>query len=964
MKKIRFMLAALAALMLAASCQEEKELKPSGSDERSITSIKLEGQLGEAAVPEIIDAENGRIDVQIATALCEDMTKVKVEELVISYKATASVEVGGTIDLSSGVAEIVVTAESGKSRTYKVYCDAFTEPFEGKYAVVNTAMVGGVGDPSWGGIELIDPIEKKDWLFQESIANGTGPAASNDDYFEIKCTKINEDGSTEGTCTLYGGVDGKHWDCMYHLQYDLKSTFRVIPLGTSYWHKEYKAEGAVIIFKKAATDKDTVGVCKVYNETTTIFTKNGENKDLVLESGQQALAFQLNGDTSWPESDQFTDYVKFVRSPIGLFVRVKKVDEIPAESMTEGTMGDLQVEDPGTDPDPGDDDPDPVDPATFLKGTFKVKSLKLLGGAGSTGFVEVKEKNMWDNTIDNEYDNKLVLNPSTTALAVTYLAGEDGAFWDYTMLAEKNRLGTGAVDLSYNFDRLPRKTTDATVNLTTGAVTIGETAGQAFFPGSYTIEGIKGAKATLKVDDNCFAIMFQCTPLPEDQYTYDSNWAWGDFERFLIYPSYYALIFEKESDDTTVPEIPDEPDPIDPSAFTGTFKLTNLQMLGGLYGNKFIEFSEKATSFSASLENEYDNKMVLVPTGVNGSTVTASVTYAPGADGKYWDYTLLASANLLGTGDYDMSDNVKKLPHATAEATLNLEEGTFAVGSTAGQALLPGEYPIDLSSYNGGKGTITVPEGSIGLVFQCTQYSGSYTFDWNNWLYKDGDRFMLHPFVFVMIFAKESNDTTIPEIPDEPGDDPADDGISGTYKVKSLMHVGGAYCSSAINLVDKKVCFNSSFDTEYDNLLVVQASGAADGNVSVSLDYQAGADNGYWDGKFVAQYNKVDTSTDMDLSHDLCALPHGKSTGLINTSTGALTIGESSFTLAYPGTYPFERTSTGTKGSITVPDGCIGVFIPCKGYQGEYTMDQSWLYTTFDRVALHPYIYAMIFEKQ
>jgi len=756
MKKIRFVFAAFAALMLIASCQDEKDLKPSGSDERSITSIKFEGQLGEAAVPEIIDAENGRIDVQIATALCEDMTKVKVEELVISYKATASVEVGGTLDLSSGVAEIVVTAESGKARTYKVYCDPFTEPLEGKYSVINTAMIGGIGDPSWGGIELIDPIEKKSWLFEESIANGTGPAASNDDYFEIKCTKINDDGSTEGTCTLYGGVDAKHWDCMYHLQYDLKSTFRTIPLGTSYWHKEYKADGAVIIFKNAATDKDTVGVCKILNETTTFYTK-----EFALEAGQQAFAFQLKGDYSWTDVDTFTDYTKFVRSPIALFVRIKKVDEIPAESMTEGTMGDLQVEDPGTDPDPGTDDPEPepVDPKTLLTGTFKVASLKVLGAPGSTGMVEVKDKSwMWNSTINNEYDNELILKPTgingnVVTASIYYGAGEDGEFWDHTLISEKNKLGTGAMDLSDNYDQLPHGVSTATIDLGTGVVTIGSLTAGARIPGDYLIN-IEGSFSNIKfsVPDNSFSLEMACTQYPTDQYTMGADWGYTDF-----------------------------------------------------------------------------------------------------------------------------------------------------------------------------------------------------------------DRFALRPYVYYMTFTKISEDNTIPE---EGGDEPTDDGISGTYKVKSLMHVGGNWCNSAINLADKKICFNSSFDTEYDNLLVVQATGAADGNVSVSLDYQAGADNGYWDGKFVAQYNKIDTSTDMDLSHDLCALPHGKSTGLIDTSNGTLTIGTAAFKLATPGSYDLERSSTGTKGTITVPDGCIGLFIPCKGYQGEYTYDNSWNYSTFDRVACHPYIYAMIFEKK
>ena len=46
------------------------------------------------------------------------MTKVKVEEITLQYNAKASVQAGSTIDLSSGSCDIVVTAETGETRTY------------------------------------------------------------------------------------------------------------------------------------------------------------------------------------------------------------------------------------------------------------------------------------------------------------------------------------------------------------------------------------------------------------------------------------------------------------------------------------------------------------------------------------------------------------------------------------------------------------------------------------------------------------------------------------------------------------------------------------------------------------------------------------------------------------------------------------------------------------------------------
>lgn len=557
MKAIRIISAALAALVLAVSCDDKNKVNPNASNERSIISIKLQGQLGEAAEPEVLDDERGAVAVQISTALCPDMSKVRVEELVISYKAKASVEVGGTLDLSSGHADIVVTAESGKTRTYTVTSASFTESFAGCYAVKNTALLGGVGDPSWGGVELIDPIETKSWLFTESIAQGVGPAASNDDYFEITLDKVNSDGSTEGSCVLYGGVDGKHWDCMYKTEYDLKDKLRVIPLGTSHWKRVYTAEGSTITFY--GSDGKETGSCAILEESKELYVKgDGTARVFTLEAGLQALAFTIQGDYSWPESDQFTDIMKFVRAPRFLFVRVQKVDAIPAASKTTGTMGNVTVTTPDTPvtPDPGTD-PDPVDPPTPggdpVSGTYKVANLKVLGGLGSTGLVEIKDKSwMWNGTVNNEYDNILevkatAINGTSVTGTADYQAGADGKFWDRVLVADKNRLGTGDVNLSANFDQLPHGQSNVTLSLADGSATVGSVACKAMLPGTYPLSVEWAyASATLTVPENSIALAFQCSVMPDGSYTWDAEWAYTDFERFMIRPLIYVMIFTRQ----------------------------------------------------------------------------------------------------------------------------------------------------------------------------------------------------------------------------------------------------------------------------------------------------------------------------------------------------------------------------------------------------------------------------------
>lgn len=760
MKTLKICFAALAAAALVFSCKPE-EIKDDTnlSNERAIISIKLEGQLGGDAVPEILDDNTGRVDVQIASDLCPDLSKVKVEELVVSYKAKASVEVGSTIDLSSGQAQIVVTSESGKTRTYTVYNDTFVETFVGKYAVKSTAFFGGVGEPDWGGLELIDPIEKKDYLWTASIAQGVGPAASNDDYFEITLDKINEDGSTEGTCTLYGGVDGKHWNCIYKTEYDISATFRTIPIGTSHWKRVYAPEGSTITFTDA--EGKTTGVCGILTETTELYKKtDGTVKNFELASGLQALAFKLNGDYAWPSEDQFTDYVKFVLAPRYLFVRVEKVSEIPAASKTNGTVGNVEVTPPGTDPEP-EPDPDPVDPSKVdLKGTYKVKSLKVLGCVGTGGLVEIKDKSwMWNSTVNSEYDNVLTIDPTAATTAsvtakLNYMAGNDGAYWDYILLAEKNKLGTGDMNLSGNFGQLPHGESTATISLSDGSVKIGDKDAMAMMAGEYTynLPDAYISNVKLTVPENCIAVAFKCSLYPTDQYTWDATWANTDFDRFALHPFVYVMIFEKTSDTVETPSDPTPPvtDPV-----SGTYKVKNLKILGCVGTSGLVEIKDKSWMWNSTYTKEYDNILTIQATGMSGAAVTGKINYTGGADGAYWDYVLIADKNKLGTGDVDLSYNYGQLPHGESTGSINLVDGTVTIGSVSATAMMAGEYTYNIPEAYVSNAKLTVPENCIALAFKCRLYpNDQYTWD-ATWANTDFDRFMIHPFVYVMIFEKQ-----------------------------------------------------------------------------------------------------------------------------------------------------------------------------------------------------------------
>ena len=183
----------------------------------------------------------------------------------------------------------------------------------------------------------------------------------------------------------------------------------------------------------------------------------------------------------------------------------------------------------------------------FFAGTYKVTSLKVLGGVGSQAFVEVKDKSwMWNSSVNKEYDNLLVL--SSTDNTVDFQAGADGAYWDYILIAEKNKLGTGDMDLSHNFGQLPHTAVPCNINTSNGLVTINNTITvQGLTEGTYPWSmDWASAAGTLEVPANSIAFVFNCKVKPDSEYTWDAAWAYSDFERFGLRPFYYAMIFTKQ----------------------------------------------------------------------------------------------------------------------------------------------------------------------------------------------------------------------------------------------------------------------------------------------------------------------------------------------------------------------------------------------------------------------------------
>ncbi len=527
---------AMGALVLLSACTKDpwdQISEGSWNQDRKILNIKFAGQAGLAKVTEV-DESTGTIDVQLATNLVADMSSVEVSTLELSYNATSSVQLGGKLDFTGAAPTITVTSATGKSRVYTINMTEFTETILGCYAITSSRVWGGTG-PEWGGGALMEPSTKS-WCWY--MDEGHGPNAEYDDYLEFTLDEIRDDGNTTGKCIHYGGVDGKHWNCLFKAavnkegdtDIDLHKFYRQIPVGESTWVRDYVNNTISFI---DANGKTTTGQFLPSGDYTVY-----EGKVLTVE--KNAFGFNLSGVDDW--TNIYSDYDKFVKRPRIFFVLVTPVDQIPAASKTEGTEGKNSVEPPA---------PAPV---FDLPGDWKVKEQWVYGGAaGAITKDQTTAKSWcWNGNYVKEKDNILTFTPSqegSLSGKLFYGPGADGGYWDYMYVGKKAGEPV-SIDCTKWYGWLPHTETtytfnpdDITEQSPCGTVTIKVSSVVTYnvpilLPGSYEFLG----KSALVIAEGCMALALPLADAPSNDHSYE----WTDYDRFVNSPLLYVMVFEKQ----------------------------------------------------------------------------------------------------------------------------------------------------------------------------------------------------------------------------------------------------------------------------------------------------------------------------------------------------------------------------------------------------------------------------------
>lgn len=307
----------LGSLLLGGCVKDmQDELNEGGwNHERSILSLKFENQVGQAAI-ERIDDTTGEVRVTLNVGAIDDLSKVTLESIVLSYQGTASVAKSETLDFSNAErkANITVTSPLGESRTYTVYATEFRESLEGTWKINNMVVYGGTG-PEYGGGRVYGLMDKS-WCWYSDYS----PAKEYDNSLTFTLESISDEGNTMGTCVNDPGPDGKYANFIFKgssnpenkVDVDKKDYYRRIPEGESQWLRNYAA--GTITF---TSQSGRVTTCSLEEAGT---YDMGYNKSVTVPN--RAFLFNIGGVDDWKYI--FTDYDVFVKKTRKLFIMVTK----------------------------------------------------------------------------------------------------------------------------------------------------------------------------------------------------------------------------------------------------------------------------------------------------------------------------------------------------------------------------------------------------------------------------------------------------------------------------------------------------------------------------------------------------------------------------------------------------------------------------------------------------------------
>lgn len=297
---------------------------PPASDERTPLEFKLNGQLGVEIVDNPTDDAKGTITLTYQAGT--DLSKLLVEELELPLYATSNIEVGDELNLTGGTAELIVTSESEKIRTYtiNIYEIAEVDDLVGTYR-----MVRRFGQEDWednaviieGGVE-----DNAIWmnLYDKNWSWGGGGESNirkvNDYKIVFELTSVDEE-TIGGRVTLTAGPGG-YCDFTWGDGTDVSDMYQVIPKGASRWEKELSS-GLIKFYNNSG---EYISQCTRIESGVSLTADHVDNKVFTIGDDEYAFHNEIVKDGWWNGPDYWGDKSRYVDNCRRVMWMVKKAE--------------------------------------------------------------------------------------------------------------------------------------------------------------------------------------------------------------------------------------------------------------------------------------------------------------------------------------------------------------------------------------------------------------------------------------------------------------------------------------------------------------------------------------------------------------------------------------------------------------------------------------------------------------
>lgn len=245
--------------------------------ERNITSILLEGQIGTAYIERNFD--DAQIKVFAKTAIIEDISRVEVNGIELSYKASSPIAVGSVLDFSTDTTYIEVQSGAGEKLQWEVILMPFQSDIEGTWNIGAIAMYCDMFSSEEWGWETHVP-------HMEEYLPALNPELDDLITFEVEGADLS--GNPYGSYMHDAGADGVYGEFIdVDKGWDFNYRFRNIPTGQGTWMRDFVRNKVVI------TDANNV-------EYEFDLELNAETGDVTLKYPLPYLSEELNWeDTDW-----------------------------------------------------------------------------------------------------------------------------------------------------------------------------------------------------------------------------------------------------------------------------------------------------------------------------------------------------------------------------------------------------------------------------------------------------------------------------------------------------------------------------------------------------------------------------------------------------------------------------------------------------------------------------------------